>query len=124
MQTQTPSTTEVIERFNAAFLRQDPSALPGLVAEDCVLENTQPAPDGARHVGRRECVEVWQRIATTPGTRFELEEVKIEGECALIFWRYFWGEAEEAYVRGVNVMHVRSGQIVHARGYVKAGAAT
>ncbi len=45
------STSEVIEQFNNAFQRHDPLLLEGLIAEHCVLENTTPAPDGARHVG-------------------------------------------------------------------------
>ena len=44
-------TTEVIARFNDAFQQHDPAPIGDLVAEDCVLENTSPAPDGARYEG-------------------------------------------------------------------------
>jgi glutathione S-transferase len=113
------STGEVIERFNAAFLRHEPSLLEGLVADDCVLENTTPAPLGARHVGREACLDLWRGIARERVTRFELEDVHVSGEYANILWRYFWGAAEADSVRGVNIMRVRDGQIVEARGYVK-----
>ena len=69
------TTAEIMRRFNHAFLQHDPAALAGLVAEDCVIENTTPAPNGARHVGRDACLALWQGIATAPGTRFDLEEV-------------------------------------------------
>ena len=36
-------TSEVIRRFNDAFQRHDPTALIELVAEDCVIENTNYA---------------------------------------------------------------------------------
>jgi ketosteroid isomerase-like protein len=112
-------TTEIIKRFNEVFLRHDPSALDELVAEDCVIENTQPAPNGAREIGREACIARWTEIATTPGTRFDLEDVLVAGDHAIIRWRYWWGEGESSSVRGVNLMRVRHGQIVEAMGYVK-----
>jgi ketosteroid isomerase-like protein len=112
-------TTEVIARFNDVFQRHDPSALVEIVSPDCVIENTTPAPDGARHVGREACVSLWSRIATAPGTRFDLEDVVVAGERATIRWRLSWGERAEDSVRGVNLMRVQNGQIVEALGYVK-----
>lgn len=114
-------TTEVIRRFNDAFQTHDAQALVELVADDCVLENTQPAPNGSRHVGRAECLAVWQQLATATGTHFDLEDVVVSGDRATIMWRYCWGENEQQSVRGVNLMRVRAGQIVEALGYVKAG---
>jgi ketosteroid isomerase-like protein len=113
-------TAAIIGRFNDVFQKHDPRELPLLVGEHCVIENTTPAPNGARHVGRAACVELWTSIATTPGTRFELENVIVSGERALILWRFIWGTGEADSVRGVNLMHVRDGQIVEAKGYVKA----
>jgi ketosteroid isomerase-like protein len=116
---QSAETAEIIRRFNDAFLRHDPSALPDLVAEDCVLENTQPAPNGARQVGREACVATWKEIATTPGTHFDLEDVVVTGDRAIIRWRYWWGESDSNSVRGVNLMRVQDGRIIEAMGYVK-----
>jgi ketosteroid isomerase-like protein len=114
-----PATSEVIRRFNQAFQQHDPAGLPELIAADCVIENSNPAPNGSRHVGREACVELWRGIATTPGTHFDLEEVVVTGERATIRWRLWWGEDEDNSVRGVNLMRVRNGQIVEALGYVK-----
>jgi ketosteroid isomerase-like protein len=113
------TTSEVIRRFNEAFQQHDPAALPELIAADCIIENSNPAPNGSRHVGREACLDLWRRIATTPGTQFDLEEVVVTGERATIRWRLRWGEDESNSVRGVNLMHVRDGQIVEALGYVK-----
>ena len=115
----TKVTTEVMRRFNDVFQRHDPSALRELVAHDCVVENTQPAPNGSRHVGREACVALWTGIATSPGTHFDLEDVEVAGDRAIIRWRYCWGEGESNSVRGVNLMRVRGGLIVEAMGYVK-----
>jgi len=113
------TTREVIERFNAAFLRHDPALLDDLIDDDCVLENSKPAPLGARHVGRQACLELWRSIAQNRDAHFELEEVEVSGERAQIRWQYFWGPTEADSLRGVNLMRVRGGRIVEGRGYVK-----
>lgn len=113
------STTEVIEQFNNAFQRHDPSLLVDLIAENCVIENTTPAPEGARQVGREACLTLWQSIATTPNTYFDLEEVEVAGERAIIRWRFWWGAGAQDSVRGVNLMRVKNGLIVEGMGYVK-----
>jgi ketosteroid isomerase-like protein len=113
------TTSEVIRRFNEVFQHHDPSALTELVAADCVVENSNPAPSGSRHVGREACVALWRRIATNAGNRFDVEDVVVSGERATIRWRLRWGEDDSSAVRGVNLMRVRDGQIVEAFGYVK-----
>ena len=113
------NTTEVIDRFSAAFQKHEPSLLTDLIAEECVLENSQPAPDGSRHVGRKACLALWQAIATTPDTRFDLEDVEVIDDRAIIRWRFRWGKGEQASVRGVNLMRVKDGLIVEGMGYVK-----
>ncbi len=115
----TTATLEVMRRFNDVFQRHDPSALPELVATDCILENTTPAPNGERRIGREACVALWTQIATTPGTYFVLEDTIGMGDRAIIRWRFCWGEGEANSVRGVNLMRVRDGQIIEAMGYVK-----
>ena len=112
-------TADVIRRFNDVFQNHDPSSLPAHVAEDCFVENTVPAPDGERLEGRAACVDLWTRIATTPDTRFDLEDTIVLGERAIILWRFRWGQGAGQSVRGVNLMRVKGGQIVEARGYVK-----
>ena len=114
---QSRQTAEIMQRFNDVFQLHDPSALGQLVAEDCVIENTVPAPDGARHAGKEACVVLWSAIATQPGTRFDIEETFVAGERATIRWRYFMPDGNS--IRGVNLMRVADGRIVEAMGYVK-----
>ena len=113
------STAEIIRRFNESFQQHDPAGLPELIGEDCVIENSNPAPNGSRHVGREACLELWRRIATNPGIWFELEDTVVSGENATIRWRLRWGEDDSQSIRGVNLMRVRNGQLVEALGYVK-----
>ncbi|MBZ9679860.1 MULTISPECIES: nuclear transport factor 2 family protein [unclassified Mesorhizobium] len=110
-------TAEIMRRYNDVFQRHDPSALDDLVAQDCVIENTTPAPHGARRAGKAACVELWSAIATAPGTRFDLEETFVAGDRATIRWRYWMADGNS--LRGVNLMRVADGRIVEAMGYVK-----
>lgn len=113
---QSEKTAAILQRFNDAFQNHDPSALPELVAEDCTIENTVPAPDGARYVGREACLKLWQGIAGDRSGGFDLEEIFAVGERGTIRWRYRY---DGGSIRGVNLMRVRDGLIVEAMGYVK-----
>jgi hypothetical protein len=112
-------TVAVLNQFNEAFLRHDPSLLEGLIAEDCVLENSGPPPNGSRHVGRAECLAFWSGIAGNTQAAFEPEEVWAAGDRGIIRWRLRWGAGPNDNVRGVNVMRLRDGLIVEGMGYVK-----
>ena len=107
--------TSVIDRFREAFQKHDPRDLSHITAEDCVLET----PDGARYEGREACVAFWTAVASDKNIQFEEERVDILGERALIFWRLPLG-IDNAFLRGVNIIHVRNGKIVETRGYVKS----
>jgi hypothetical protein len=112
-------TEAILQRFNQVFLTHNPAALPDLVADDCIIENTQPAPNGSRHEGKDACVALWTQIATMPGAHFEPESIIARGDRGEIRWRLVWGPDHASSVRGVNLMRVRDGRIVEAQGYVK-----
>jgi ketosteroid isomerase-like protein len=116
-----PGTADVIRRFNDAFVQRDPDVLVDLVADDCVMESAEPAPNGARYEGYDACLCFWQELIADPNGSFEPEDVVVSANRATIRWRYRFGEGDENSVRGVTLMHVRHGKIVEALGYVKAG---
>src|SRR5215472_16747289 len=109
-------TAALMDRFNEVFLQHDPTALPGLIAENCVIEKISPAPNGDRCVGRDACIALWTEIAAAPVMHFDLEETFVMGDRAIIRWR-FWS-SETTSIRGVNLMRVHNGLIVEAMGYV------
>lgn len=119
----TARTADVIEQFNRAFQTHDASLLDDLVADDCVMESVEPAPNGTRFEGGDVCLAFWRALAVDGHSRFQPEDVLVAGERATIRWRYRFGDDDAASVRGVNLMHVRDGKIVEALGYVKSGAA-
>lgn len=69
------ATEAILRRFNDVFMSHEPAGLADLVAENCVIENTEPAPDGSRHEGKEACIALWTRIATLPTAHFELEGI-------------------------------------------------
>lgn len=111
---------EVIDRYNEAFRVHDPALLEDLIADECVIEDTNPAPDGARHEGRRACLARWSQLAGDAGLSFSPEPAEILGDLAVAPWILRWGPGENDRVRGVNLIRVRGGRIVEARGYMKA----
>jgi ketosteroid isomerase-like protein len=120
MATTVRTTREVLDRYNEAFRLHDPALLEGLIADDCVIEDTSPAPDGARHEGGRACLARWSGLAADRALAFSTEPAEIHGDLAVAPWALHWGEGEHDRVRGVNLIRVRDGKIVEARGYVKA----
>src|SRR5262249_12673514 len=116
-------TLQIMQRFNRAFVQHEAALLADLIAEDCVMESVEPAPDGTRYVGRSACLQFWQNLANSRDGQFADEDIVSIGQHGVLRWRYRFGPGLAQSVRGVNVMRVRDGQIVEALGYVKTGAA-
>jgi ketosteroid isomerase-like protein len=113
------ATAKVVARFIAAFEAKDAGAIPQLVADDCVMESMQPAPDGQRVEGFEANVQFWQAMVTDPAGTFEVEDVIVFGDRAINRWRYRFGEGPEDAVRGVTLIRVRENRIVEALAYAK-----
>jgi hypothetical protein len=111
---------EVIDRYDEAFRLHDPTLLDDLIADECVIEDTGPAPDGARHQGGPACLARWSELAADKALSFSTEPADIIGDLAVAPWVLRWGTADNEWVRGVNLIRVRDGRIVEARGYVKS----
>jgi len=119
MTTESNVTREILERFNSAFEAHRPQDLDDLIGEGCVLENTSPAPDGARYEGREACLSFWKGIASSANLVFEAEDIWASNDRGIIRWQLHWGEHETDRVRGANIMRVRDGKIVESLGYMK-----
>jgi ketosteroid isomerase-like protein len=110
------TTDQVIEQFNDAFQTRSPDLLTDIVAPDCVMEGIGPAPDGARTEGYDACVTFWRELIEDTTTSFDVEDVVVTGDRAIIRWRL---NTPADSFRGVNLMHVEDGRIVEALGYAK-----
>lgn len=119
MNTDSETTRGIVNRFHNAFEKHRPEDLDDLIGEGCVLENTAPAPDGARYEGREACLDFWRGIASSANLVFEAEEIWTSEDRGIIRWQLSWGGNKADRVRGVNIMRVRDGKIVEGLGYIK-----
>ena len=109
-------TLRVIQEFNRAWSDHDLDSALSMLTDDCVFENTGPAPDGVAVRGREEIGAAWKEIFDNPRSVFEAEETFAAGDRAVQRWRYSWGDG---HVRGVDVMRVRDGKVAEKFSYVK-----
>jgi ketosteroid isomerase-like protein len=109
-------TRGAIERFHEAFNRHDLAGLAQLITDDCLFEDTAP-PDGVRHAGREAVLAAWSGFfADAPAAHFDVEEMIIAGDRAIVPWRYAWADG---HVRGIDLMRVRDGKVAESLAYVK-----
>jgi hypothetical protein len=107
---------EVVGAFGAAWADHDLDAVMALVTDDCIFDNTDPAPDGRLSVGHADIRTAWSPIFEDPTTLFEQEEIFCAGDRVVQLWRYSWSNG---HVRGVDVYRVRDEKIAEKRSYVK-----
>ncbi len=112
----------LVKQFNAALNARDVDGLMRLMTEDCVFENTYPAPDGTRHMGQRAVRIFWDEfLRGSHGAHFEIEEIFGTGDRVVMRWRYNWidPQGRAGHIRGVDVYTVRDGLIAEKLSYVK-----
>jgi ketosteroid isomerase-like protein len=111
----------VVEQFNDAFNRHDVNAIIALMTDDCVFENTRPAPDGTRIVGQAAVRTFWTEFfQRSPQARFETEELFEAGDRCVVRWMYRWvRDGVSGHVRGVDLFRVRDGKVAEKLSYVK-----
>lgn len=117
----TGNTRAAVERFNEAFNRHDVDAIMRCMTDDCVFENTRPAPDGTRLVGQASVRAFWEEFfARSPQARFETEDLFAAGDSCVVRWTYHWvRDGKPGHVRGVDLFRVRDGRVAEKFSYVK-----
>ncbi len=116
------ATLLLIERFNRALNAHDAAAMLALMTPDCVFENTSPAPDGERFVGRAAVAEFWRQFfAQAPAATILIEDLTAVGDRAVQRWTYRWAEdgATPGHVRGVDLLQIEDGKLAAKYSYVK-----
>jgi ketosteroid isomerase-like protein len=117
LEDETAFTIQAVARFNAAFARQDVHGVMAAMTDDCIFENTGPAPDGATVSGAAAVRESWEEFfRANPCAQFETEEQFATGDRCVLRWRYGWGTG---HVRGVDIFRVRGGLVAEKLSYVK-----
>ena len=116
------SAMRIVLEFNEAFNRHDVAGMMQLMSDDCVFENTDPAPDGTVYSGKEGVTQFWQDFfRESPHAHIEIEEIFGLGNRCIMRWKYNWIDVEgkKGHVRGVDIFQVRDGLISGKFSYVK-----
>lgn len=107
----------IVLEFNDAFNRHDVEGMMRLMSEDCVFENTAPAPDGTVYSGKESVTQFWREFFhESPQAHIDIEEIFGMGYRCVMRWKYTWGDG---HVRGVDIFKVEEGLIREKLSYVK-----
>ncbi|MGH9173796.1 MAG: nuclear transport factor 2 family protein [Vicinamibacterales bacterium] len=116
----TAVTLKVIEHFNDVFNRHDVDAIMAAMTDDCVFENTSPAPDGTRYEGQAAVRGFWETLfQESPQAVITVEELFAAGDRCTVRWVYRWSGDGVGHVRGVDIFRVRDGKVAEKLSYVK-----
>lgn len=116
------SAVRVVIEFNEAFNRHDVEGMMRLMGDDCVFENTSPAPDGTVYLGREAVTQFWQDFfRESPQAHIEIEDIFGYGIRCVMRWKYSWVDVtgNKGHVRGVDIFQLKDGLISQKLSYVK-----
>lgn len=116
------STMRMVLEFNEAFNRHDVAGMMKLMSDDCVFENTDPAPDGTRYAGKEAVTQFWQDFfRESPHAHIDIEEIFGLGRRCIMRWKYTWVDAagQQGHVRGVDIFNEKDGLLAEKLSYVK-----
>jgi predicted SnoaL-like aldol condensation-catalyzing enzyme len=112
----------IVLAFNDAFNRHDVAGMMQLMSDDCVFENTAPAPNGTVYSGKENVTRFWQDFfRESPRAHIEIEEIFGLGPRCVMRWRYQWVDeaGKTGHVRGVDVFRIKNNTISEKLSYVK-----
>lgn len=112
----------LVLEFHQAFNRHDVAGMMQLMSDDCIFENTQPAPDGTVYSGKAAVTQFWQEFfRASPQAHIDVEEIFGFGNRCVLRWRYNWVDeaGNNGHVRGVDIFKVKNGAISEKLSYVK-----
>lgn len=119
---QIESAVRIVLEFNDAFNSHDVAGMMRLMSDDCVFENTYPAPDGTKYTGKETVTQFWRDFfRESPSAHIEIEEIFGLGNRCIVRWKYDWvdGAGKKGRVRGVDVFKLKDGLICEKLSYVK-----
>ena len=114
-------TLAVVERFNDAFNAHNVDSVMAAMTDDCVFEDTSPAPDGTRIVGQEPVRAYWVKFfADYPTAHFGTEDMFAVGDRCVVQWVYTkLKDGVPWHLRGVDIFRVRDGKVAQKLSYVK-----
>jgi len=118
----TKNNQQMIIDFNDAFNQHNVPEMMKFMSDDCVFENTSPAPNGTIYNGKVEVTTFWKDFfQSSPHAHIEIEEIFGAGMHCVMRWKYSWIETngDKGHVRGVDIFKISNGLISEKLSYVK-----
>lgn len=118
----------MVTDFNDALNAGDIEKMMACMTDDCVFENTYPAPDGERFEGQAAVRAFWAFFfAGAKNPHIQVEEIfAVDGPPdgggrVVMRWRYSWEDehGQPGHIRGVDVYRMENGLIAEKLSYVK-----
>ncbi len=116
------SAIRIVLAFNEAFNRHDVDGMMKLMSEDCIFENTFPAPDGTTISGKPAVTQFWREFfSNSPSAHIDIEEIFGSGYRGVVRWQYTWvvETGIKGHVRGVDIFKLKDDLISEKFSYVK-----
>ena len=108
--------------FHEAFNRHDVAGMMQFMSDDCVFENSTPAPDGVVYTGKETITQYWLAFfRKSPQAHCKIEDIFGLGMRCVMRWRYEWvdGAGKKDHIRGVEIFKLKDGSICEMLSYVK-----
>ena len=115
------ATLAAVTALNDALNRHDVDAVMAAMTDDCVFDNTYPAPDGTRFEGQAAVRGFWEEmLRASPDAHFTAEEAFAVGDRATVRWVYTYADEQGVarHIRGADVLRVRDGKVAEKLAYV------
>ena len=116
------SGVRVVQEFNEAFNRHDVAGMMKCLSDDCVFEDTGPAPDGTQHPGKESIRQFLENsLREVQQAHAVIEEIFGFGLRVVMRWRCEWLDERGApqHARGVDIFKLKDGLIGEKLSYVK-----
>ena len=113
---------QTVPEFHEEYDRHGISTMLTLVADDWVMESSEPAPDGVTLAGKKSVGRWWQKyFAGTRNADRHIEDAFSLGIRCVLRWRAEWTDLEgiPRAVRGVDIFQGKDRQITEILSHVK-----
>jgi predicted SnoaL-like aldol condensation-catalyzing enzyme len=112
----------IVIEFTEACNRRDIAGMLRLMSDDCVYENSIPAPDGTLYSGKEAISQFWEDFyRQPPQAHIEIEELFGLGFRCVMRWRFEWVDTagKKGYIRGVDIFKFKNNLISEQLSYIK-----
>ena len=116
------SAIRVVLAFNKAFNRHDVVGIIQLLSDDCIFEDSHPAPDGTVYTGKEAIAHyLHDFFRQSPQAYIEIEDISGFGHRCVMRWRCEWVDetGSKQHMHGIDIFHEKNNRICQKLSYIK-----